>query len=55
LIAEPGVFCVAEAVGAPVSYQRCDALEEFGEASDLQKEELNEVDTPKQDEDQGET
>jgi hypothetical protein len=55
LIAEPGVFSDAEVVGAPVSYQRCDALEELAEASDPQKEELNMVDVPKQDEDEGDT
>ena len=55
LIAEPGVFSHAETVGAPVSYQRRDALEELEEASDPHKEELNEVDAPKQDQDEGET
>jgi len=55
LIAEPGVFSHAETVGAPVSYQRRDALEELEEASDPRKEELNEVDAPKQDQDEGET
>lgn len=49
LIAEPGIFYDAEAVGAPISYQGCDALEELEEASDPQKEELNE------DEAEGET
>ncbi|XP_066341277.1 uncharacterized protein [Miscanthus floridulus] len=47
-----GVFSHAETVGAPVSYQRRDALEELEEASDPHKEELNEVDAPKQDQDE---
>lgn len=55
LITEPGVFSYAEAVGATVSYQRHDDLEQVVEVSDPQKEELNEVDEPKQDEDQCET
>lgn len=54
LIAEPGVLSDAEAVGAPVSHQRCDALEEMKEAFVPQKEEINELDAPKQDEDEGE-
>jgi hypothetical protein len=41
LIAKPGVFSHAETLGAPVSYQRHDALEELEEASDPYKEELN--------------
>lgn len=41
-----------EAVGAPVSHQRCDALEEMKEAFVPQKEEINELDAPKQDEDE---
>ncbi|KAL5650371.1 hypothetical protein ACJX0J_041180, partial [Zea mays] len=41
-----------EAVGAPVSHQRCDALEETKEAFVPQKEEINELDAPKQDEDE---
>jgi hypothetical protein len=49
LIAEPGVFSDAEAVGAPVSYQRCDAQQEFEDVSYPQKQELS------KDEDEGET
>ncbi|XP_066399293.1 uncharacterized protein [Miscanthus floridulus] len=47
-----GVFSHAETVGALVSYQRRDALEELEEASDPHKEELNAVDAPKQDQDE---
>ena len=42
-------------MGAPVSYQRCDALKKLAKESDPREEELDEVDAPKQDEDLGET